>query len=94
MTTVVMMILFLQPDPNAKPNLNPVQTAPPVLIRTARNGKLFKVGDGDDSIDLLHVWGIILLLDIYKQKNGLSLPSNNSIFLVIQIVENCASILM
>ena len=55
------MLLFalcsMQPDPSAQPNVNPVQSGPPVLVKTAKNGKLYKVGNGEDEIALLHVWG-------------------------------------
>ena len=47
----------IQPDPNAKPNLNPIQTAPPKFIKSVANGKLYTVGDGDDMISVVHVWG-------------------------------------
>ena len=46
-----------QPDPDAKPNLNPVVTTPPVFLNSTTNGKLYSVGDADDLIYLLHVWG-------------------------------------
>ena len=48
----------LQPDPNAKPNLNPIQGDPPKFIKGVKNGKLYSVGSGDDMIDLVHVWGM------------------------------------
>ena len=47
----------LQPDPAAKPNLNPIQTAPPKFVKSVKNGKLYTVGEGDDQICLVHVWG-------------------------------------
>ena len=46
-----------QPSPDAKPNLHEVLTAAPKLVSSAANGKLLTVGDGDDLIHLLHVWG-------------------------------------
>lgn len=46
-----------QPDPNAKPNLNPILTDPPKFVASTTNGKLYTVGDGDDLINLVHVWG-------------------------------------
>ena len=46
-----------QPDPNAKPNLNPIQTDPPKFIKQVKNGKLYSVGSGEDLIYLVHVWG-------------------------------------
>lgn len=50
--------LALQPDPNAKPNLNPIQTDPPKFIKQVKNGKLYSVGSGEDIIYLVHVWGM------------------------------------
>ena len=47
----------MQPDPNAKPNANPIQTAPPVFVRASKNGKLYTVGDGEDQVYVVHVWG-------------------------------------
>ena len=46
-----------QPDPNAKLNLNPIQTDPPKFIKQVKNGKLYSVGSGEDMIYLVHVWG-------------------------------------
>ncbi|XP_006823777.1 protein dcd1A-like [Saccoglossus kowalevskii] len=45
------------PDPHAKPNLNPIQTDPPVFVKQIKNAKLYTVGKGDDQIKVLHVWG-------------------------------------
>ncbi|XP_070541872.1 protein dcd1A-like [Ptychodera flava] len=45
------------PDPHAKPNLNPIQTDPPVFVRQTENAKLYTVGKGDDIINVLHLWG-------------------------------------
>lgn len=47
----------VQPDPNAKPNLNPIQTDPPKFIKQVKNGKLYSIGSGEDMIYLVHVWG-------------------------------------
>ena len=46
-----------QPDPNAKPNHNPVQTGLPKFVKSVKNGKLYTVGEGDDLVHLVHVWG-------------------------------------
>jgi len=46
-----------QPDPDAKPNLNPIVTDPPKFVADTTNGKLYTVGDGEDLISLVHVWG-------------------------------------
>ena len=46
-----------QPGPDAKPNLNPIQTAPPKFVKSCKNGKLYTVGDENDLIYVVHVWG-------------------------------------
>ncbi|XP_070541871.1 protein dcd1A-like [Ptychodera flava] len=45
------------PDPHAKPNLNPIQTDKPLLVRQTKNAKLYTVGKGDDAFNVVHVWG-------------------------------------
>ena len=47
----------MQPDPNAKPNSNPIQSDPPRLLSSTKNGKLYMVGTGDDELPIVHVWG-------------------------------------
>ena len=39
------------------PNLHPIHTSPPVLVKSVTNGKHFTIGDGDDQVDLLHLYG-------------------------------------
>lgn len=46
-----------KPNPNAKPNTNPIQDSPPKYIKQVRNGKLYTVGDKDDEFPVVHVWG-------------------------------------
>lgn len=46
-----------KPDPGAQPNLNPIYTAAPTFVKAVPNGKLYVVGDGDDQISVVHVWG-------------------------------------
>jgi hypothetical protein len=46
-----------KPSPDAKPNLNPVDTGKPKVVSSTTNGKLFTIGQGDDLVYLLHVWG-------------------------------------
>lgn len=46
-----------KPDPGAKQNLNPIYTEEPKFIRSAKNGKLFRVGEGEDAFDIVHVYG-------------------------------------
>ena len=48
---------FLKPDPGAKQNLNPIYTEEPKFIRSVKNGKLFRVGEGEDAFDIVHVYG-------------------------------------
>lgn len=49
--------VYCQPSPDAKPNLNQIVTDPPKLVNSTTHGKLLTVGDGDDLIYILHVWG-------------------------------------
>jgi len=42
---------------SGKSNTNPIQTAPPKFLAQVNNGKLYSIGQGDDTILLLHVWG-------------------------------------
>ena len=46
-----------KPKPDAKPNLNPIFTADPVFVKETKNAKLYHVGDGDDKISVVHLWG-------------------------------------
>mmetsp|Transcript_13527 Transcript_13527/g.31136 ORF Transcript_13527/g.31136 Transcript_13527/m.31136 type:complete len:438 (+) Transcript_13527:18-1331(+) len=46
-----------KPDPKAQPNLNPIFTDAPVFVKSVEHGKLFTVGDGEDRINVVHVWG-------------------------------------
>ena len=46
-----------KPHPDAKPNLNPIFTSDPVFVREVKNAKLYTVGDGDDKISVVHLWG-------------------------------------
>ena len=46
-----------KPKPDAKPNLNPIFTSSPVFVREVKNAKLYTVGDGDDKISVVHLWG-------------------------------------
>ena len=46
-----------KPDPNALPNLNPILTAPHTFVRSVPNASLYTVGSGDDTINVVHLWG-------------------------------------
>jgi len=46
-----------KPDPNAKPNLQPIYTDAPRLVKSTANGKRYTVGNGEDAFDIVHVWG-------------------------------------
>mmetsp|Transcript_131156 Transcript_131156/g.184994 ORF Transcript_131156/g.184994 Transcript_131156/m.184994 type:complete len:443 (-) Transcript_131156:72-1400(-) len=46
-----------KPDPNAKGNFNPVWTGTPTFVREVKNAKLYTVGEGEDKIDVVHLWG-------------------------------------
>jgi len=45
------------PDPNAKPNLNPIITTPPTFLKSTTNGKLYQIQPGTTKISVVHVWG-------------------------------------
>jgi len=40
-----------------KPNNSPIITGAPVFVKQVANGKLYKIGKGDETISLVHVWG-------------------------------------
>jgi len=44
--------------PHGAPNMLPIETGPPRLIRTIENGSLYQVGVGEDQSWLVHVWGM------------------------------------
>eukprot|EP00051_Salpingoeca_urceolata_P026450 m.477358 g.477358 ORF g.477358 m.477358 type:complete len:444 (+) comp20814_c0_seq1:1427-2758(+) len=46
-----------KPDPDAQPNLNPIYTDEPKFVRSVPNASLFTVGEGDDKLNVVHVWG-------------------------------------
>lgn len=46
-----------QPDPNAQQNLLKTATGEPTLVRTVKNAKLYSVGEGEDTIDVVHIYG-------------------------------------
>ena len=43
--------------PQGTPNMLPIESGPPRLIRTVANGSLYQVGVGEDQSWLLHLWG-------------------------------------
>jgi len=45
------------PKPDAKPNLNQIYTSPPTFVKSVANGSLYYVGDGEDQINVVHLWG-------------------------------------
>jgi hypothetical protein len=45
------------PSPDAQRNLNPIDTAEPVFVRSVDSGMLFTAGSGDDKISIVHLWG-------------------------------------
>lgn len=49
--------LFLQPNPDAKPNLNPIFHGDPQFVRQVENGKLYVAGISQDSFYIVHLWG-------------------------------------
>ena len=47
-----------KPDPAAQPNLNPLDSRPPVHVRSVPNASLYHVGcPGEDCISVVHLWG-------------------------------------
>jgi hypothetical protein len=44
--------------PQGDPNMLPIESGPPRLIRTVENGTLYEVGVGEDQSWLVHVWGM------------------------------------
>jgi len=47
-----------KPDPNAQPNLNPINTEGPVLAFSVPNATLYTLGpSGPSQISIVHVWG-------------------------------------
>ncbi len=44
--------------PQGDPNMLPIESGPPRLIRTVENGTLYQVGVGEDQSWLVHVWGM------------------------------------
>eukprot|EP00118_Oscarella_pearsei_P028851 m.3100 g.3100 ORF g.3100 m.3100 type:complete len:442 (+) comp9050_c0_seq2:79-1404(+) len=46
-----------KPSPSARPNANPIQTEPPRFARSVKNAKLYIVGEGDEEISVVHLWG-------------------------------------
>lgn len=45
------------PSPNAQANMKPILTDPPVFLNSVPNGKLYTVGEGNDTAHLLHLFG-------------------------------------
>jgi hypothetical protein len=39
------------------PNLNPIGDSAAKFVRTVENGSLYTIGNGEDQIWLIHVWG-------------------------------------
>lgn len=46
-----------KPDPNAKPNMNPIIVEKPVFVKQIKNAKLYTLAYGDDQIYITHLWG-------------------------------------
>eukprot|EP00049_Salpingoeca_infusionum_P004226 m.75950 g.75950 ORF g.75950 m.75950 type:complete len:455 (-) comp12468_c0_seq1:238-1602(-) len=46
-----------KPDPDAKMNMNAIMKDPPKFVRSVKNAKLYTVGTGDDTINVVHLWG-------------------------------------
>jgi len=46
-----------KPNPDAKPNENPIWSGTPTLLKSIPNGRLYQVGEGEDVIPVVHIWG-------------------------------------
>eukprot|EP00058_Branchiostoma_floridae_P015574 XP_002601062.1 hypothetical protein BRAFLDRAFT_75498 [Branchiostoma floridae] len=46
-----------KPEPRTVGNNNPIQADPPKFVRSVTNGKLYTVGEGDETIQVVHLWG-------------------------------------
>ncbi|XP_066302975.1 protein dcd1A-like [Branchiostoma lanceolatum] len=46
-----------KPEPRTVGNNNPIQAEPPKFVRSVENGKLYTVGEGDETIQVVHLWG-------------------------------------
>lgn len=46
-----------KPNPNAQSNTLPINTLPPVYVRSVKNGHLFTVGTGDYEVPVVHLYG-------------------------------------
>lgn len=46
-----------KPDPSAKPNLNPIIDGKLTFVKEIKNARLYVAGEGDDKIDVVHLWG-------------------------------------
>ena len=46
-----------KPSPDAQPNLHPIMTPTPTIIRSVPNAVLQRLGTGDDNISVVHLWG-------------------------------------
>jgi hypothetical protein len=46
-----------KPDPNAKPNLFPINTDAPVFVKSVKNGHLYEATMGDRKLPIVHLYG-------------------------------------
>ena len=45
------------PDPAAKANANPIWSENPRFVRSVANASLFRAGNGEDEVSIVHLWG-------------------------------------
>ncbi len=46
-----------KPDPEAKRNTQPIFTDAPVFVRSVQNASLYRVGNDENAISVVHLWG-------------------------------------
>jgi hypothetical protein len=46
-----------KPSPEAQPNVLKISTDAPVFVKSAKNAKLYHVGEAEDMIKVVHLWG-------------------------------------
>jgi hypothetical protein len=51
------LLSFFQPNPDAQPNMNPIYEGEPVFVKSIENGALYTIGQGEDIIPIVHMWG-------------------------------------
>ena len=69
-----------KPSPDAQPNLHPIMTPTPTIIRSVPNAVLQRLGTGDDNISVVHLWGSAYAAHRSRK------------FCAISLAQNCANV--